>query len=55
MWSEGDFVVNFKGCGDFKAREQGRDCEQEMTAYFKRWLKEIERLDGPKTKSVEAP
>jgi mannan polymerase II complex MNN11 subunit len=46
MWSEGDLVVNFKGCEDAKAKAQGRDCEQEMGAYFKRWLKEVERLDG---------
>jgi mannan polymerase II complex MNN11 subunit len=46
MWAEGDLVVNFKGCDDVRAIGQGRDCEGEMGGYYKRWEKEVLRLDG---------
>ena len=45
MWAEGDLVVNFKACDEFRAKEQGRDCEKEMSAYFRRWEREVRRLD----------
>ena len=41
MWSEGDFLVNFKGCMDAASRS----CQTEMAAYYKRWEKEVKRLD----------
>ena len=44
MWSEGDLVVGFKGCLEAPTR----DCELEMTAYYKRWQREVEKLDGRK-------
>ena len=44
MWSEGDLVVSFKGCLEAPTR----DCELEMTAYYKRWQREVEKLDGRK-------
>jgi mannan polymerase II complex MNN11 subunit len=45
MWGEGDLVVNFKGCAESK----DRDCEGEMTGYYKRWQKEVKRLDEAKS------
>lgn len=42
MWGEGDLVVNFKGCAESKER----DCEGEMRGYFRRWEKEVRRLDA---------
>lgn len=44
MWREGDLVVNLKGCRE----SEKRDCDEEMNAYFDKWKKEIERLDGKK-------
>ena len=42
MWAEGDLIVNFKGC----AEAPSRNCEKEMEGYYKRWEREVQRLDG---------
>lgn len=48
MWVEGDLVVNFKGC----VEAPSRDCGREMEGYYKRWEREVQRLDGRKADEV---